>query len=138
MRSSTAVGAAVVVSWLAAAGPALAQAPAHAKPDELLKEVVGGMPRGERQEVRIYTATLKPGDTTPFHTHRFPVAAYVVEGAFTLEMEGRPPVVVKAGEAILEPPNVRMTGFNRASENTRIVIFYVADPGTPFLDMAHH
>jgi quercetin dioxygenase-like cupin family protein len=62
----------------------------------------------------------------------------VLEGAFTLELEGRPPVIVKAGEAILEPPNVRMTGFNRAAENTGIVIFYVAEPGTPFLDMAHH
>jgi quercetin dioxygenase-like cupin family protein len=134
MRSSIAVAA--VMAWFAVA-PVLAQAPGTAKPDELLKEVVAGMPRGERQEVRIFTATLKPGDRTPFHTHRFPVAAYVVEGAFTLEMEGRPPLVIKAGEALLEPPNVRMTGFNRAAENTRIVIFYVADPGTPFLDMAH-
>ena len=135
MRSSIAI--AVAVSWFAAAGPASAQAAATAKPEEILKDVVAGMPRGERQEVRIFTATLKPGDRTPFHTHRFPVAAYVVEGAFTLELEGRPPVIVKAGEAILEPPDVRMTGFNRAAENTRIVIFYVADPGTPFLDMVH-
>ena len=134
MYRSLAVAA--VASCLAAA-PVLAQAPATAKPDEVLKEVVAGMPRGERQEVRIFTATLKPGDRTPFHTHRFPVAAYVMEGAFTLELEGRPPVVIKAGEALLEPPNVRMTGFNRAAENTRIVIFYVAEPGTPFLDMAH-
>jgi quercetin dioxygenase-like cupin family protein len=109
-----------------------------ARPDEVVKKVVAGMPRGERQEVRVFTATLKPGDRTPFHTHRFPVTAYVLEGAFTLEMEGRPPVVVKAGEAIVEPPNVRMTGFNRtATETTRIVIFYVADPGTPFLDVVH-
>jgi quercetin dioxygenase-like cupin family protein len=132
------IAAAAAVAWFAAMVPALAQPAGTAKPDELLNEVVAGMPRGERQEVRVLTATLKPGDRTPFHTHRFPVAAYVVEGAFTLEMEGRPAVTIKAGEAILEPPNVRMTGFNRATEITRIVIFYVADPGTPFLDIAHH
>jgi quercetin dioxygenase-like cupin family protein len=137
MRSFIAATAAIA-TLLALATTAAAQAPATAKPEEILKEVVAGMPRGERQEVRVFTATLKPGDRTPFHTHRFPVAAYVLEGAFTLELDGRPPVIVKAGEAILEPPNVRMTGFNRAAENTRIVIFYVADPGTPFLDMAHH
>ena len=137
MRSSITATAAVA-TLLALTMTAAAQAPATAKPEEILKEVVAGMPRGERQEVRVYTATLKPGDRTPFHTHRFPVAAYVLEGAFTLELQGRPPVIVKAGEAILEPPNVRMTGFNRAAENTRIVIFYVAEPGTPFLDMAHH
>ena len=137
MRSFIAATAAVA-TLLALATSAAAQAQATAKPEEILKEVVAGMPRGESQEIRVFTATLKPGDRTPFHTHRFPVAAYVLEGAFTLELEGRPPVIVKAGEAILEPPNVRMTGFNRAAENTRIVIFYVAEPGTPFLDMAHH
>ena len=137
MRSFIAATAAIA-TLLASTMTAAAQAPPTAKPEESLKEVVAGMPRGERQEVRVFTATLKPGDRTPFHTHRFPVAAYVLEGAFTLELEGRPPVIVKAGEAILEPPNVRMTGFNRAAENTRIVIFYVAEPGTPFLDMAHH
>jgi len=137
MRSFIAATAAIA-TLMAATTTAAAQAPATAKAEEILKEVVAGMPRGEQQEVRVFTATLKPGDRTPFHTHRFPVAAYVLEGAFTLELEGRPPLIVKAGEAILEPPNVRMTGFNRAAENTRIVIFYVAEPGTPFLDMAHH
>ena len=137
MRSFIAATAAIA-TLMAVTTTAAAQAPATAKAEEILKEVVAGMPRGEQQEVRVFTATLKPGDRTPFHTHRFPVAAYVLEGAFTLELEGRPPLIVKAGEAILEPPNVRMTGFNRAAENTRIVIFYVAEPGTPFLDMAHH
>jgi quercetin dioxygenase-like cupin family protein len=96
------------------------------------------MPRGDKQEIRVLTATLKPGDKTPFHTHRFPVTAYVLEGTFTLEMDGRAPVTIKAGQSIVEPPNVRMTGYNRsASEPMRIVIFYVSDPGTPFLDAIH-
>ena len=127
-----------VAALLAVPVHAAAQDAGLARPHLLLREVVAGMPRGERQEIRVFTATLKPGDRTPFHTHRFPVAAYVLEGAFTLELDGRPPVIVKAGEAILEPPNVRMTGFNCAAENTRIVIFYVAEPDTPFLDMARH
>jgi quercetin dioxygenase-like cupin family protein len=66
------------------------------------------------------------------------VTAYVLEGAFTLEMEGRPPVVIKAGQSLVEPPNVKMTGYNRStSEPMRIVIFYVSDPDTPFLDAIH-
>ena len=120
-------------------GAAMAQDAALAKPNLLLKQIVEGMPKGDKQEVSIFTATLKPGDKTPFHTHRFPVMTYVLEGAFTLEMEGRPPVVIKAGESMVEPPNVKMTGYNRStSENTRVVIVYVGDPGTPFLDMSHH
>jgi hypothetical protein len=44
-------------------------------------------------------------------------------------------VTVKAGQAMVEPPNVRMTGFNRsATEPMRVLIFYVSDPETPFLD----
>ena len=107
-------------------------------PLPLLREIVHGMPKGERQEVRVLVATIKPGDKTPFHTHRFPVTVYVLEGEFTLEMEGRAPVTVKAGQAMVEPPQVKMTGYNRSStEPMRVVIFYVSDPDTPFLDAVH-
>jgi quercetin dioxygenase-like cupin family protein len=96
------------------------------------------MPKGDRQEVSVLTATFKPGDKTVFHTHRFPVTVYVVDGAFTLELEGHPAVTVKAGESFVEPPNVKMTGFNRsATDSMKVLIFYVADPNTPFLDPAH-
>jgi len=71
-----------------------------------------------------------------FHTHRFPVTVHVLEGTFTLELEGREPVVVRAGQTIIEPPHVRQTGYNRsATEALRVVVFYVGDPGTPFLDL---
>ena len=118
--------------------PALAQEAGLAKPDLLLRGVIAGMPRSDKQEVRVFTATLNPGDRTPHHIHRFPVTVYVVEGAFTLEMEGRAPVIVKAGEAMIEPPNVPMTGYNRESTPLKVVIFYVSDPDTPFLDPVAH
>ncbi len=96
------------------------------------------MPKGERQEVRVLTASFKPGDKTVFHTHRSPVTVHILDGAFTLEMEGREPVMVKAGQAMVEPPHIRMTGYNRSSsEPLRVVIFYVSDPDTPFLDHIH-
>lgn len=109
---------------------------AQERPDPpVLRETVSGLPRGERQEVRVLTRTIKPGDKTVFHTHRFPVTVYILEGAFTLEMEGRAPVTIKAGQAMVEPPNVKMTGHNRsATDQIRLVIFYVSDPETPFLD----
>ena len=108
---------------------------AMARPELLLSEVVAGMPKGDRQEIRVLTATIKPGGKTVFHTHRFPVTVYILEGEFTLELEGRPPITVKAGEAMVEPPNVKMTGYNKnATESMRVVIFYVSDSDTPFLD----
>jgi quercetin dioxygenase-like cupin family protein len=117
---------------------ATAQERSVVKPQLLLSEIVQGMPKGERQELRVLTANFQRGDKTMFHTHRFPVTVYVLEGAFTLEMEGREPVTVKAGQAKVMPPHVKMTGYNRSStESLRLVIFSVSDPDTPFLDPIH-
>ena len=108
------------------------------KPQTVISEIVEGMPKGEKQQVRVLTATFQPGDQTLFHTHRFPVTVYVLEGAFTLEKEGQEPVTVKAGQATLMPPNVKMTGYNKSTTDPlRLVVFYVSDPDTPFLDAIH-
>ncbi len=115
-----------------------AQAPGLAAPTLVLKESVLQMPRSETQEVRVLTASFKPGDKTVFHTHRSPVTVYVLEGRFTLDLEGRASVSLGAGQAFVEPPGVKMTGYNQsATEPLRVVIFYVSEPGTPFLDPAH-
>jgi len=128
-------------SWLAVlltGSVAMAQEQAVIKPQLLLSEIINGMPKGEKQEVRVLTASFKPGDKTMFHTHRFPVTVYVLEGAYTLEMEGRKPVTVKAGQATTMPSHVKMTGYNRSSTDPlRLVIFNVSDPGTPYLDPVH-
>jgi len=88
------IGLALVAMVISLPSSAQEQGPAG-PPSPILKEVVQGMPKGEKQEVRVLEATVKPGDKTPFHTHRFPVTVYVLE---------------------------------------RVVIFYVSDPDTPFLD----
>jgi quercetin dioxygenase-like cupin family protein len=142
MRNSLACGLATFAG-LAATWPALSQShdagtPNIAKPNLVLQQVVDGLPRDEKQTVRVMTATFKPGDKTVYHTHRFPVTVYVLEGAFTLELDGRAPITVKAGEALVEPPKVAMTGYNRsATEATKVVIFYVSANDTPFLDLMH-
>jgi quercetin dioxygenase-like cupin family protein len=124
----------VLLTLLGTGVPATAQE--AASPQLLLREVLAGMPRGERQEVRVLTAGIKPGDKTVFHTHRFPVIVYVLEGSFTLELDGRAARTVKTGEAMVEPPNVKMTGYNRsATDLLRVLIVYTSDPDTPFLDL---
>ena len=137
MKLVMALGLAAIGAGLCL-GSATAQDTNLAKPNLVKKQVIEGMPKGEKQEVTVLTANFKPGDKTVFHTHRFPATVYVTAGAFTLELEGLPEVTVKAGEAFVEPPNVKMTGYNRsATEPLHVVIFYVGDPNTPFLDPAH-
>ena len=118
--------------------PAYAQETGLAKPNLVLQQIVEGLPSDGKQAVRVLTATFKPGDKTVYHSHRFPVTVYVLEGAFTLDLKDRPPLTVRAGEAMVEPPNVAMTGYNRSSETTKVVIFYVSANDTPFLDLMAH
>ena len=143
MRSNLVPGIALLaglgagdLAWAQQHGTAV---PNITKPNMVLQQVVEGLPTDDKQTVRVMTATFKPGDKTVYHTHRFPVTVYVLEGAFTLELDGRPPLTVKAGEALVEPPKVAMTGYNRsATEMTKVVIFYVSANDTPFLDMMAH
>ena len=132
MRRISGLGAALGAAVIGLSGPVAARE--QAPPTVILRETVEGMPRGERQEVRVLAATIPAGESTAPRTHRFPVTVHVMDGAFTLEAEGREAVTVRAGRSLVEPPNVRMTGHNRGDEATRLLIFYVADPGTPFLD----
>jgi quercetin dioxygenase-like cupin family protein len=134
----TMISAVVVLAAGLASAPARAGHDDLAKPNLLLRQVVPGMPSDRTQELRVLTATFKPSDKTLYHTHRYPVTVYVLEGVLTLELDGRAPIVVKAGEALVEPPDVPMTGYNRSgSEPTKVVIFYVSDVGSPFLELHH-
>jgi quercetin dioxygenase-like cupin family protein len=131
MRRTVCFASAVLLESLAAR----AQEQGVVRPNIVLREVVESMPRGARQEVRVVNVSFNPGDKTLFHTHRFPVTVYVLEGVFTMEMEGRGATTVKAGQAGIMPPHVNMTGHNLSNTDLlRLVAFYVSDPDTPFLD----
>ncbi|TIQ35075.1 MAG: cupin domain-containing protein, partial [Mesorhizobium sp.] len=89
-----------------------------AKLQVLHREATAAMPKTSDQEIRVLLATLEPGDCTPCHSHRFPVTVYMLEGTFTLELDGREAVTVKAGEIFVEPPLVKMTGRNLDARQT--------------------
>jgi hypothetical protein len=80
MNKSMSLG--LALAFCVIGSPAIAHEQDTAKPHLLLGEIVQGMPKGETQEVRVLTASFKPGDKTVFHTHRFPVTVYILEGAF--------------------------------------------------------
>lgn len=129
---------ALLIVGLVSALLSSAQDASIARPVQVLQENTLNMPKSEKQEIRVFTATIKPGGKTPFHTHRYPVTVYMLEGTFTLEIEGRDSIIMKAGNAYMEPPNVKMTGHNHSGDTpVKLVIFYVSDPDTPFLDLVH-
>ena len=63
----------------------------------------------------------------------FGIVAPDAEVTVTLEFEGREPVSKKAGEALLEPINVKVRAANHGQTPTRVVIFQVSPPSAPFL-----
>jgi quercetin dioxygenase-like cupin family protein len=106
----------------------------EARPDPpVLAELSREFPKDDQLEARVLTATLQPGSTSPWHTHSAPVVVYVMEGTITLEFDGREPVSKKAGEALLEPINVKVRAANHGQTPARVVIFQVSPPKTPFL-----
>ncbi len=110
----------------------LAQAPN--KPVQIFETVVSGMPSAAEQQVRVLTATMQPGEKSVRHTHAFPVTLYVVEGALTLNIEGKAPIVAKAGEAVIEMPGMKTVAENASAKDvTKVVMFYASQPDTPFL-----
>lgn len=111
-----------------------AQDSGMAKLTPLHREVVTGMPNGPEQEVRVLFATLLPREVTPYHSHRFPVTVYVVEGTFTLALDGSEPVRIEAGQAFVEPAGINMTGSNEGDVPARMALFYVCEPDAPFAD----
>src|ERR671911_3041290 len=55
------------------------------------------------REVIQVRVDFAPGVGFPAHSHPGEEIAYVIEGVLEYQLEGRPPVTLKAGEALLIP-----------------------------------
>src|SRR5215831_14241713 len=56
------------------------------------------------REVVMARGEFDPGAVVPKHTHPGEEIAYVLEGEVTVEMAGKPPMVLKAGDVFFVPP----------------------------------
>ena len=146
--SKRAVGAlfALLVVGLSAASTSLGQAQGGLSPTRqgsdafqgLLDQTIEGSRLGSRQEVRVFTTILAPGEKVERHYHPGIVTFYVLEGAFTVEFPGQPPKTVTMGRAMVEPPYVPHTGYNpSATERAKLLNIYVSNPGAPFMVAVH-
>jgi quercetin dioxygenase-like cupin family protein len=104
------------------------------EPLHLLTAPLQGEPS---KEVDIEIYSFPPGSSVPWHIH--PDAHefdYELEGTLTLEVEGKPPRDLKAGEAFYLPPNVVHRGLNRsATETARVYVVRVKPVNTPLTEL---
>ena len=133
-RARIAAAAALASLLLAACASPLPHGDAVAPEQIVLQQIVEQMPRGATQEIRVIGALDAPGERQHLHTHRFPVTLIVQQGVFTLEMEGRAPIALRAGQSFVEPPGVKITGYNRGDGELRLLMVYVSDVDAPFVD----
>lgn len=95
----------------------------------LLKTDLEGI---EGKEVVLFLAELAPGAVGGKHYHPGLELFYVLEGAFTHEPEGKPPVTLKPGEAGHNPTkNVHYVKNASMTERARVLGCMIADKGQP-------
>ncbi len=79
---------------------------------------------------------IPPGGREGRHTHPAEVFGYVVEGTITLEVEGRPPATLKAGESIFIEAGKVHEGINRSDAPVKLVAVFVTEKGKPMTTQA--
>ena len=91
------------------------------------------VPGREVVQVRVDFA---PGVAFGKHSHPGEEIVYVLEGSLEYQVEGKPPVTLKAGEVLFIPAGTIHAAKNVASGNGAELATYVVEKGKPLVVMA--
>lgn len=94
----------------------------------LLRTALGGV---EGKEAIVGTATLAPGVSAGKHAHPGDELGYVLEGSAVLEVDGQPPIVLKAGDAYHVGANRAHDARNTSATPAKVLAVWVVDTGQP-------
>ena len=107
---------------------ARAQAPGIKRTD--LQQHDLSVPGREVVQVRVDVA---PGVVAPRHSHPGEEIIYVIEGSLEYEVEGRPPVTLKAGEVLFIPAGAIHSAKNVGGGNAAELATYIVEKGRPLV-----
>jgi quercetin dioxygenase-like cupin family protein len=85
------------------------------------------------REVVQVRVDIPEGVSAVRHSHPGEELVYVIEGVLEYELDGRPPVTVKAGEVLLIPNGVPHAVKNVGSGNAAELATYIVEKGKPLL-----
>src|ERR671910_1714468 len=85
------------------------------------------------REVIQVRVDLAPGVASPPHSHPGEEIAYVIEGLLEYQLEGQPPVTLKAGEALFIPGGTIHSAKNIGSVNAAELATYLVEKGKPLV-----
>ena len=83
------------------------------------------------REVVQAVAELQPGGQSGRHTHPGEEVAYILEGTIELEMQGKPAVSKKAGDAFLVPAGTVHNAKNTGKTVAKVLGTYIVEKGKP-------
>ena len=84
-------------------------------------------------EVIQVRVDFAPGVAFPSHSHPGEEIAYVIEGLLEYRIEGKPPVTLKAGEALFIPAETNHAAKNVGSGNAAELATYIVEKGKPLV-----
>lgn len=79
---------------------------------------------------------MAPGVIAPRHKHLGAEIIYVLEGSLQYQLEGKPPVTLKAGDVLFVPAETFHIARNVGSVDAAELATYVAEKGKPLLVLA--
>ena len=91
------------------------------------------VPGREVVQVRV---DIAPGVLAPNHSHPGEEIVYVIEGLLEYQLEGKPPVTLKAGEVLFIPAGTIHAAKNVGSVNAAEVATYLVEKGKPLVALA--
>ncbi|WP_354687095.1 cupin domain-containing protein [Cupriavidus necator] len=96
---------------------------------DLLKQDISA-PEREAVQVRV---DFDPGAFAPRHAHPGEEVAYVLEGTLEYQLDGKPPVTLKAGEALFIPAGTGHSARNVGSGKASELATYIVRKGAPLV-----
>jgi quercetin dioxygenase-like cupin family protein len=85
------------------------------------------------REVVQVIVELEPGTTAPKHSHPGEEIIYVLEGTWEYTLDGKPPVVLKAGDVLFIPAGVIHSARNVGTGRGAELATYIVEKGKPLL-----
>jgi len=76
-----------------------------------------------------------PGAAFGKHRHPGEEIIYVIEGSLEYEVEGKPPITLKAGEVLFIPAGTIHAAKNVGSGNAAEIATYVVEKGKPLVEL---
>ena len=90
------------------------------------------VPGREVVQVRV---DLDPGVAFGKHRHPGEEIIYVIEGSLEYEVEGKPPMTLKAGEVLFIPAGTIHAAKNVGTGNAAEIATYVVEKGKPLVEL---